>query len=120
MWVFDAETFGFLEVNAAAVRIYGYSREEFLSKTIKDIAPREDTPRLVAVVRNLPSSLNTGTWRHTRRDGGVLDVEVTTNRIAWDGRPAHLAVIRDLTQQLKVERALRESEGLMRQTGSST
>jgi PAS domain S-box-containing protein len=44
MWVFDIETLRFLEVNDAAIRHYGYSRDEFLSMTILDILPPEDAP----------------------------------------------------------------------------
>src|SRR5450755_145323 len=47
MWVFDLETLGFLDVNAAAVRHYGYSRPEFLGMTIRDIRPAEDLPRFL-------------------------------------------------------------------------
>ncbi len=39
MWVFDPETFGFVAVNASAVRDYGYSQAEFLTMTLKDLAP---------------------------------------------------------------------------------
>src|SRR5690606_7807092 len=42
MWVFDSETLRFLEVNEAAIQHYGYSLEEFMAMTIKDIRPAED------------------------------------------------------------------------------
>ena len=50
MWVYDADTLAFLAVNDAAIRHYGYSRDEFLAMTIKDIRPAEDVPRLLADV----------------------------------------------------------------------
>jgi PAS domain S-box-containing protein len=100
MWICDAESSAFLEVNAAAAALYGYSRDELLSMTLKDIHPAEHAPR----------RLSTGTWRHRQKNGSVMDVEVTANRIEWDGRPAHLATVRDVSRQAKTEKALRESE----------
>src|SRR5213594_1782511 len=109
MWVFDAKTLAFLEVNEAAVRLYGYSREEFLSMTIKDIRPPDEEPRLVDAVRDLPKRMYKGTWRHVRKDGSPLEVEVSTNGIEWDGRPACLVVIRDVTQDQRARQAMSES-----------
>ena len=48
MWVYDAQTLRFLAVNEAAVRHYGYTRQEFLAMTITDIRPREDVETLLA------------------------------------------------------------------------
>ena len=48
MWVYDSETLGFLAVNDAAVRHYGYTRQEFLGMTIKDIRPPEDVEGVLA------------------------------------------------------------------------
>src|SRR2546427_9380737 len=98
IWVFDAETLAFLDVNEAAIRLYGYGREEFLSMTIEDVRPKTDAPTPTEVARGLPGSFYEGTWRHTRKDGCVIDVRVTTNRVDWEGRPAHIVVIRDVTR----------------------
>jgi PAS domain S-box-containing protein len=82
MWVFDLESLGFLDVNEAAVRHYGYSRGEFLRMTIKDIRPAEDLPRLLEHMLAVHESPSPGTlaWRHRKRDGSVLDVEITSLR----------------------------------------
>ncbi len=110
MWVFDAATLAFLEVNEAATRLYGYSREEFLAMTLRDVRPAEDAPRLTDVARGLPERFYEGAWRHAKKDGSLLEVEIATNRIEWDGRPAHLAVIRDVTEHQRVGRTVSESE----------
>src|SRR5262245_35054270 len=47
MWVYDLETLRFLAVNDGAIKHYGYSRDEFLAMTIKDIRPPEEVARLV-------------------------------------------------------------------------
>src|SRR5258705_3959908 len=70
MWVYDLETLAFLQVNAAAINHYGYSREEFLGMSIKDIRPPEDVPELLNSIASAPSGLDrVGTWRHPKRDG---------------------------------------------------
>jgi len=69
MWVYDQETLGFLEVNEAAQRQYGYTRTEFLAMRITDIRPQEDTPRLIELIKNRPPGLRyVGTWRHCLKD----------------------------------------------------
>src|SRR5205807_7888042 len=78
MWVFDLETLRFLAVNDAAVRRYGYSREEFLSMTVKDIRPPEDVPRLLRELARMSPGEYRGTWRHRTQDGSDLDIEVTS------------------------------------------
>ncbi len=94
MWVFDAETLAFLAVNDAAVAHYGYSRDEFLAMTIQDIRPREDVPRLLAVRadRREGRTALPGSFRHRRKDGSLLDVEVTTHTLRFAGRPAELVL----------------------------
>lgn len=89
MWVYDAETLGFLAVNDAAVARYGYSRDEFLRMTIADIRPPEDVGALADAIRALPPGLHPGgAWRHRWKDGTVRDVEVESHDLAYGGRPA--------------------------------
>jgi PAS domain S-box-containing protein len=56
MWVFDVETLAFLAVNDAAVRLYGYSRDEFLGMTIKEIRPLGEVPALLEYLDTIPDS----------------------------------------------------------------
>ena len=73
MWVYDLDTLRFLAVNDAAVRHYGYSREEFLRMTLADIRPAEDMPALQRHLRGTTEEgIRTGVWRHTLRDGRVI------------------------------------------------
>ena len=106
MWVYDAETLAFLAVNDAAVRHYGYSRDEFLAMTINDIRPPEDVPALLADVkaRGGPGSPAPKTWRHRRKDGSLIDVEITAGRITFEGR-ARRARARARRQRAQAARA---------------
>ncbi|RKQ91291.1 hypothetical protein C8N24_1113 [Solirubrobacter pauli] len=112
MWVHDHETLAFLEVNDATVERYGWSRDELLAMTIKDIRPPEEIPRLLAVLaeRQGAGELRPMEWRHCRRDGTVFDVEVTTGRIDYAGRHAVLVVAHDVSERKRLERRLADAE----------
>jgi PAS domain S-box-containing protein len=104
MWVFDAETLRFLAVNDAAVKRYGYSRDEFLAMTLKDIHPPEGVPRLLAVLaRWRRPAYGAEVWRHLRRDGTVREVEVSAHALDYHGRPAWLVLAVDVTERRRVE-----------------
>lgn len=104
MWVYDRETLAFLEVNEAAIAHYGYSREEFLQKTIVDIRPQEDVPRLLADLRTArPSYQRSHIWRHQLRNGRLIDVEITSHTLEFAGRPAALVIAQDITERKRLE-----------------
>ena len=111
MWVYDLETLAFLMVNDAAVNDYGYSREEFLRMTIKDIRPVEDMPVLMSNVaqETRPLQKSYG-WRHRKKDGTLIDVEVTSHVMQFDGRPARLVLANDVTERKQAENAIKISE----------
>jgi PAS domain S-box-containing protein/putative nucleotidyltransferase with HDIG domain len=116
MWVFDNDTLAFLEVNDAAVAHYGYSRPEFLSMTIKDIRPPEELPVLLALLEQAPERLRKFPTRHIKKDGSIIDVDITTQRIQFDGHSATTAVSIDVTERRRAEAALRDSERMLRQS----
>lgn len=116
MWVYDLETLGFLAVNEAALESYGYTREEFLAMTLRDIRPTDDMPRLLAsVAASAPGLEHAGLWRHLARDGRTIDVEITSHDLDWGGRPARLVVARDVTERLRDRRALEAREAELRE-----
>jgi two-component system, cell cycle sensor histidine kinase and response regulator CckA len=112
MWVYDAETLRFLAVNEAAIRHYGYTRSEFLAMTIADIRPREDVEALLADLRERggPGSPAPGTWRHRKKDGTQIDVEITAGSVQFEGRPAALVLSHDVTERLRLEERLTQAE----------
>jgi PAS domain S-box-containing protein len=110
MWVYDRETLAFLAVNEAAGHRYGYTREEFLRMTIKDIRPPEDVPALLAdVAQGRPVFDAPDQWRHRRKDGTIIDVEVSSHALTFAGRPARLVLAQDITARKRAEAALRRS-----------
>jgi len=108
MWVYDRATLGFLEVNAAAVRAYGFSREEFLGMSILDIRPDEDRALLLDSLAKAAAGMkHAGLWRHRVADGRVIDVDVSVHGLPFAGRDAALVLARDVTEQRHLERELR-------------
>ncbi|MBW3628238.1 MAG: GAF domain-containing protein [Gemmatimonadetes bacterium] len=106
MWIFDLETLRFLAVNDAAVQHYGYSHEEFLSRTLHDIRPPETIPHLVAALQSAPDGFLRLPLTHQKRDGTIIDVEVTHAPIRFAGREARLMLALDNTEQRRaVERS---------------
>ncbi|HEY1512722.1 MAG TPA: PAS domain S-box protein, partial [Gaiellaceae bacterium] len=119
MWVYDVQSLSFLAVNDAAIQSYGYTREEFLAMTIEEIRPPDDRARLRAVVLSpdnpLQRGLNlSGTWRHRRKDGTYLDVEVISQDHVFAGRTARIVLAQDITDRYEAEQALRNSEARYR------
>jgi two-component system cell cycle sensor histidine kinase/response regulator CckA len=109
-WVFDEETLCLLDVNETALKEYGFTREEFLALTIADLRPAEDAPRLRAFLREAAAELRQSVWRHRRKDGSLIDVDVTGRPIMFGDRRARLVVARDVTAHQRLIETLAESE----------
>ena len=104
MWVYDTNTLCFLDVNAASLNRYGYSREEFLTMTLRDICPPEDVPLLE---KNLSSLFeDPGVWRHRKKDGSILFVEIASYELESGQRPARLVLANDITARKRDEETL--------------
>ncbi|MET0807633.1 MAG: EAL domain-containing protein, partial [Pseudoxanthomonas sp.] len=105
-WVFDVDTLRFLEVNQAAVRNYGYTRDEFLAMTLHDIRPATESLQLL---RDLAESNDVDTpqvWIHRRKDASELEARVHAADIEFSGRPARLVLAEDVSEQRGAEREL--------------
>ncbi len=111
MWVFDNETLRFLEVNDAAVLHYGYSRDEFLAMTIKDIRPPEEIEGLITdLIHNSYPGPNTRTKHHLKKDGSKIVVEVTAHPLIFNGVGARLVLVTDITEKRSLADQLRQSQ----------
>jgi len=115
MWVFDRNTLCFLAVNDAAVRQYGYSESEFLAMSIKDIRPSEDIPSLLEDLRQQQTGLqNPGRWRHRRKDGSMVEVDIVAHDIVYRNHHATMVAAFDVTERLRSQALLQESEAKYR------
>jgi PAS domain S-box-containing protein len=109
MWVYDLGTLRFLQVNDAAVAQYGYTRTEFLAMNIEAIRPQEDIPALLETVAKLrPGLHSSGVWRHRKKDGTLIDVEIVSHEILFWGRHAELVLANDVTDRKRAEAELQE------------
>lgn len=115
MWLYDPQTLAFLEVNQAAIDHYGYSRAEFLQKTLVDIRPPEEiTEFLQAFSQYQPESTYLGIGRHCRKDGSVIDVEITAYRLEVEHQPMNLALIKDITELKRLDAERQQAEAALR------
>jgi len=114
MWVYDVETLRFLAVNDAAVSHYGYNKEEFLSMTIKDIRPTGELPALLEELAARRSGLATSrAWHHRKKDGTIIDVDITSHTLDFSGRHAELILVNDITERKRAEdQLLKTNEAL--------
>jgi PAS domain S-box-containing protein len=109
--VYDLETLAFLDVNQSAIRNFGYSREEFLSLTIKDVHPPEEIPAVLERIANMPPVTETGGfWKQRKKDGTLMDVEISSHPIVYGGRRARLVVSTDITERKQAQVMLEKSE----------
>ena len=108
-YIYDNETLAFLAVNEAAIRHYGYSREEFMRMTLKDIRPPEEVATLLTHLNDMPPNGFVGTWLHRRKDGHCIEVELTVHAYVFKGRKARLVSAKDVTEMRKAESDLKKS-----------
>ncbi|WP_374582883.1 EAL domain-containing protein [Pseudoduganella sp.] len=116
MWVYDLETLRFLVVNRAATEVYGYSEEEFLDMTIEDIRPAQELARLRCdLAASAPErAQQSGGWTHRRRDGRLVQVEISSHPLLLAGHKARFVVAHDVTERVRIEKALHESQEMTR------
>ncbi len=113
MWVYDSATLQFLTVNEAAVQNYGWTREEFLQLTIENIRPFEDLSRLhTELAAHAKKDERIIQTRHQRKNGSLIDVEVLSHDLIFEGQPARLVIATDVTEKKRIEASLMRSQRL--------
>lgn len=93
MWIYDLKTLAFLKVNQAAVRVYGFSEEEFVRMTVLDIRPKEDVERFLKSWKH-PHDSTAEKWWHIGRDGRAFPVSITSWKLSFEGHEAELVLAR--------------------------
>jgi PAS domain S-box-containing protein len=110
MYIFNPDTWDFVEVNQAAINHYGYSEEEFLGMTLADIRPPEGFKKLKNTIEKHRSrETYVGEWKHLKKDGSLIDVEVTATNIQYDDTTYRLALIHDVTDQKRMQEKIIQS-----------
>lgn len=112
MWVYEAESLRILAVNESAVAQYGYSRDEFVGLTLLDLQSAAERERLADRVKAAGAG-RAGTWRHARKDGSLLLVDVFSSPTVFKGHAACMAVVIDITAKAEAEGKLSQSYQLL-------
>ena len=110
MWVYDTETLAFLAVNEATVQHYGHGREDFARLTIADIRPPQDVEALREDVSRASGADHGRVWRHRKKDGSTILVEIKANDFRFEGRPARLVLANDVTDKRRLEEQARGAQ----------
>src|SRR5271166_2165319 len=115
MWIYDRATLRFLKVNDAAVKNYGYSREEFLAMKVSEIRPEEDVPIFLESIQGRQDGYaRPGIFRHRRKDGSIVMTEIMAFQYDRDDSSREMVLALDVTERCRMEQAIRESEATMR------
>lgn len=113
--IFDTTTLRFLDVNRQAVRHYGYSREQFLQMTVKDIRPEEDRSKLFEILKNRKYQVGyKGNTRHVKADGEIIYADVVSHSIDYNGQPARVVSATDVTERVKYIEAIEKQNQQLR------
>ncbi|MGY3212745.1 PAS domain S-box protein [Mucilaginibacter sp. HD30] len=120
-WIYDTQSLRILEVNKAAIHHYGYSRAEFLNMNIKDLRPAEDVDVFEKTLPQLTEQTYKPQkyWRHLKKDGTVILVDITGHPIDFVGRAARMVICRDVTEQVNAEANLLQSNERFRQAAKA-
>src|ERR671931_14011 len=120
VWVCDAERLRILAMNEGALRVYGYTREEFLGLTLADLHVSDDVPSLLEHASSpQPELVDAGVWRHRKKGGTIIDVELVSQEVLVEGSRALLVMAIDVTDRRRAEEAVRRSEYLYRTVASN-
>lgn len=119
MLMFSKPDMRFIDVNDAAISQYGYSKEEFLSMTAKDIRPIEDMGLYKKKLKESIDGINYfGVLRHKRKNGAVFKAEIIGHNIIYDNKPIWLILVNDITDKVLTEENLKLSHEKLRQLSS--
>lgn len=103
--IYDIESLKFLEVNPAALDFYGYVKEEFLSMGVNDIRIDEE----ISSAENINKAGEQQVWKHRKKNGEQVYVEVRANHFIYNDRKALLVMITDVTAVINAEASLKRT-----------
>jgi PAS domain S-box-containing protein len=116
MWMINVADYKFIDINNAAIKQYGYTREEFLKMTSLDLRLQEDLTNLKKYPGSESNSVFlSGVWRHKKKDGKIIFVDINTHDFIYNQQPTRLVLANNVTEKYKAEEKLKESYDAIRQ-----
>lgn len=116
MWVFDIETLKFLDVNESAITHYGYSKDDFLNMTIKEIRPEGEIELIEESLQNnitKESLVHKGVFRHKKKTGQIIKVDIYSRSIIFKGRATKVIIANDVTERLNHIQSIEEKNKIL-------
>lgn len=111
MWMISRENLSIIAVNSAAAKHYGYTIDEFLQMNVRDLSIKEDWNGLMeSFNKNIADSGGQGIFKHRKKDGAIINVQIIAQDIVFDGKPVRLSLAHDITEKIKSDELLRKSE----------
>jgi PAS domain S-box-containing protein len=108
-WIYDLKSLKFVSVNDSAIKQYGYSREEFLNKTILDIRPPQEQQKVLEALKAVSSTVKqSGTWMHCKADGTILHVIINSQQIVFENKACVMVTVQDISETIIYENKLRD------------
>lgn len=104
IFIYDTENLRFLEVNKAALDLYGYRKEEFLQMDLTDLYTPEDIQTLLDSSQGVNAGDFTGPYRHKKKDGSSVFVELSRISFTFQDKEAHYNIVRNVTEKLELEK----------------
>ncbi len=116
MFIWDLKTLQILDCNEEAILKYGYTKNEFLGLTIRDLQVETDIPLIESFVagEEYHDRINKQTWRHTDSNGKIMFMEVTGHLIEYNDRKVAFIQVTDLTEKEAALAQLKESQAKLR------
>lgn len=117
-WIYRLSDFRILDVNQAAINVYGYTREEFLRLTIKDLRPPGEVPKMIMAHDNIrpdQNNISFGVFTHQTKAGMLIQMEVYGNQIEYNGEACIVVSCTDVTARDNYLRQLEDSERKLKQ-----
>lgn len=117
MYVFDKSTYRFLDVNKAAISHYGYTKTEFLAMTVFDIRPENEIERAKQIIlsEEKPGIKTLGLFKHIKKNGELIDVEISYNEIDFEDRNALLVLANDVTLKFQYIEAIEKQNSKLKE-----
>lgn len=114
MWIYDINSLVFLAVNDATIGVYGFSRDEFTGMTVKDLCLPEDIADQINTGQSRQGSyVKPDVWKHRKKNGDLIEVEMTTHDIQFNSRNARFVVAVDVTARRQAEKLLKDTRQLL-------